>query len=153
MGLCGSYDLNIDQTLFTCAWKTPSHTCESHVNKWDWILKSWELLETPCVKSVGKPYTTFSGSGRSQWRILAVTQKDLLSSPCSASAPCLQQKCDMKHQRSQHKLHLTPLLPTERPRNCIAHLFLQLQPGKHAYLLPTQVLSSIFVSWALLHLL
>lgn len=39
--------------LFTCPWKTRSHTCESHVNKWDWILKSWELLETPCVKSVG----------------------------------------------------------------------------------------------------
>lgn len=64
MGLCGSYDLNIDHMLFTCAWKTRSHTCESHVNKWDWILKSWELLETPCVKSVGtnlKPCKLFLG--------------------------------------------------------------------------------------------
>lgn len=39
--------------LFTCAWKTWSHTCESHVNKLHWILKSWELRGTPCVKSVG----------------------------------------------------------------------------------------------------
>lgn len=90
-------------------------------------------------------HVSFSGSGRSQWRILAVTKKDLISSPCSASALCLQQKCDMKHQRNQHKHHLTPLPPTERPRKCIAHLFSQLQPGKHAHLLPTQVLS-IFVS-------
>lgn len=149
MGLCGSYDLNIDHMLFTCAWKTQSHTCESRVNKWDWILKSRELLETPCVKSVGtnlKPCNLFLGvedPSEESWllhkRISSLVLAQRLHRICSRSVTW-----------NVREININITSPTYRKTKKLhCSQFSQLQPGN----VPTYCPPKFYPFLSLLHLL